>query len=80
MNKELLNQVGIWLYGDNWRAELSRALDVKFASVKKWASGEYNIPPGLASDILAIVKDKRDSAPDIIARLEAAILESTRCD
>lgn len=80
MSKELLNQVGIWLYGDNWRAELARALGVKFASVKKWASGEYSIPQGLARDILAIVKDKRDSAPDIISRLEAAALQSTRCD
>ena len=80
MNKELLKQAGIWLYGDNWRAELSRSLDVKFASVKKWANGEYSIPPGLARDILALVKVKTDSAPDIIARLEAAILESTRRD
>lgn len=80
MNKELLEQIGLWLYGSQWRPELARALNVKIESVKRWANGDYNISNSITSDILDLVKAKTDAAPDLINQLEGILSEATPCD
>lgn len=47
----LLRQIGEELYGPSWQAELSQRLNVNDRSMRRWASGEDSIPPGIWREI-----------------------------
>lgn len=48
----LLRQIGEVLYGPSWPAALSQKIDVSDRTVRRWASGQDPIPPGVWRDIL----------------------------
>jgi hypothetical protein len=47
----LLRQIGEALYGASWQVELSGQISVSDRSMRRWASGEDDIPPGVWRDI-----------------------------
>ena len=47
----LLRQVGEVLFGASWQTSLSEQISVSDRSMRRWASGEDEIPPGVWRDI-----------------------------
>jgi hypothetical protein len=47
----LLRQIGEVLFGASWHAELSNQISVSDRSMRRWASGEDEIPSGVWRDI-----------------------------
>ena len=47
----LLRQIGEVLFGSSWQAELSKLVNVSDRSMRRWASGEDHIPPGIWREI-----------------------------
>jgi len=54
----LLAAAGHALYGDRWKTELARDLKVAERTVRRWATGEFGIPPGLAGDVLDLLHER----------------------
>jgi hypothetical protein len=54
----LLRQVGEVLYGPSWQADLSAQISVSDRSMRRWASGEDTIPPGVWRDIHYVAESK----------------------
>jgi hypothetical protein len=50
-NALLLRQVGEVLFGPSWQTQLAATISVSDRSVRRWASGEDSIPPGVWRDI-----------------------------
>ncbi|WP_100178201.1 DUF1488 family protein [Bradyrhizobium nitroreducens] len=47
----LLRQVGEVLFGSSWQAELAKLTNVADRTMRRWASGEDPIPPGIWREI-----------------------------
>lgn len=47
----LLRQIGEALYGAEWQTPLSQAVGVSDRSVRRWAAGTDEVPPGVWHDI-----------------------------
>jgi hypothetical protein len=54
----LLRQIGEELFGSSWQAELSNRLNVADRSMRRWASGEDSIPPGIWREIYEYARGK----------------------
>lgn len=54
----LLRQVGEVLFGASWQAELSAQISVSDRSMRRWASGQDPIPPGVWRDIHFVAESK----------------------
>jgi hypothetical protein len=54
----LLRQIGEALFGASWQAELSAQISVSDRSMRRWASGEDDIPPGVWRDIHYVAQSK----------------------
>jgi hypothetical protein len=70
----LLRQIGEVLYGPSWQTALSERLSVSDRSLRRWASGEDEIPAGVWREIHHLADDQRlalqNLAPLIIPILE----------
>lgn len=71
---ELLTEIGLRLYGSNWKSELARALNINDRSVRQWANDERTIPDNLLRGMVSYMYDRADSitrlAAQITGRLE----------
>jgi hypothetical protein len=50
-NALLLRQVGEVLFGPSWQTQLANIISVSDRSMRRWVSGEDEIPPGVWRDI-----------------------------
>lgn len=50
-NHDTLREVGEALYGPLWQTPLSEALEVSDRTVRRWAAGDSEIPPGVWDDV-----------------------------
>lgn len=57
MNPELLRESGEALFGPQWQAELARTLDVADRTIRRWVSGEFNIPESVGGELKRLLKD-----------------------
>lgn len=73
MNKKLLQDAGVALYGAHWQPELSRDLRVSERTVRRWVSGADDPPPGIAADLLRICQERGQEINDLCSRLKAAV-------
>jgi predicted transcriptional regulator len=55
---ELLNATASALYGAHWQNALARALDINERTVRRWASGEAQVPIGVWQDISEIIGER----------------------
>jgi hypothetical protein len=58
-NALLLRQFGEVLYGASWQTALSERLNVSDRSMRRWASGEDEIPPGVWREIHHLADSQR---------------------
>ena len=73
MSSKLLFDVGEALYGPRWQTELSRAIDVSDRTVRRWAAGADDVPPGVYFELLSLLTEKAAEVDDVIARVNSLI-------
>ena len=61
------------LYGDHWRIELGRALDVNPDTIRRFMSGRMHIPPVLLITTLALVRQRVADLAKAAERLKEAL-------
>lgn len=59
MTPVLLRKAGEALYGQQWQSALARDLKVADRTVRRWANGEFDMPPGLGGELRALLDDRR---------------------
>ena len=57
------------LYGPEWRRKLGDALNVNERQIRRWASGEYEPPPGVWSDLATICETQAAALVALAAKL-----------
>lgn len=65
-----LKEIGIALYGDQWRENLARSLDVDSRRIPQWESGKRAIPAGVTDDLLALLKENHKQIETLIKKIE----------
>lgn len=55
LSKDVLAKAGRAMYGDQWQSPLARALGINDRTVRRWASGESNVPQHMHSIILGLM-------------------------
>ena len=58
MSPDLLRDAGEALYGDQWQAALARDLEVSDRTMRRWAAGDFSIPPTLAAELRDILRER----------------------
>jgi len=75
----LLRQIGEVLFGSSWQADLAEVVGVSDRSLRRWAAGEGNIPPGVWRDIWSHAENQRALIAyfndEVLKRVEDAKLE-----
>lgn len=56
MSADLLREAGEALYGTQWRSDLARDLNVADRTIRRWASGEWEVPPKALTELRALLK------------------------
>lgn len=64
MTPDLLRECGEALYGPLWQSALARDLAVSDRTMRRWAAGEFNIPPTIANELydLLLIRGKEIEA------------------
>jgi hypothetical protein len=70
--KDLIEQTGRLLYGDQWVTAMARDLCVERRTVTYWAAGKRTPRPDKLEGLRAILLQRQSAYPDLIRRLEEA--------
>lgn len=70
MTANLLHDTGRALYGDRWQSALARDLGVSDRTVRYWASGAHDVPPGVWTELLELAQERAQRLDDLEARLK----------
>lgn len=62
------------LYGPRWHAELARQLGITYRTLRRWMTGEYPVPAGVAGDVGVLLAE----AEARLAAAKAAIAVAAR--
>jgi len=69
---QMLEQVGLALYGGDWQRALARDLEVRHDTVRHWVSGRLPLEPGHGAfnDALALLQTRAAQTVKAAAALE----------
>lgn len=67
----LLAETGEALYGPRWQSDLARDLGVSDRTVRRWAAGTHDMPPGVCSDLLRLAVERARRLDKLAKRLQA---------
>jgi hypothetical protein len=70
---ELLTRVGEALYGEQWKSELARELNVGARTMRRWAAAENPIPPGLSGELITVIQTRRAALASLARELAKLI-------
>ncbi len=65
----LLIRAGEALYGPRWQTELARDLGVSDRTMRRWASGAYDLPPSVYADLSRIAQARASALADIARKI-----------
>lgn len=54
----MIREIGEALYGSRWQAGMADALGVNLRTVRRWAAGTTEPPPGACADLLGIMRER----------------------
>ena len=74
MTPELLRHAGEALYGKYWQASLSEEIGVNVRSIRRWLSGEMEIPFGVTRDISEILAKKQRTIELVLRNIEIQVV------
>jgi hypothetical protein len=66
----LLAETGEALYGPRWQSDLARDLGVSDRTVRRWAAGTHDMPPGVSNDLLRLARKRALLLDAVSERLE----------
>ena len=72
MSDRLIVEVGEALFGSHYRLELAAALNVNERTVRRWADGTIDMPPGAALDCLRLTQERAAALDALAERLKIA--------
>jgi hypothetical protein len=72
MSNRLLKDTGEALFGPRWQTDLAKALDVTDRTIRGWASGERDMPTGVATDLWRLCEERSAVLDGLIDRLKIA--------
>lgn len=69
---DLLKRTGEALYGPQWQSQIARDLDISDRHVRRMASGEYPLKPGMALDLWRIALERATALEELSEELKIA--------
>jgi hypothetical protein len=72
LSKELLRQVGEFMFGAEWQAPLAREIGVGERSMRRWAAGTDSVPAGVWSDIFFRLESRHGNLEYLMAEVKEA--------
>ena len=73
MTPDLLRRAGEALYGaGQWQAHLARQLGVSDRTMRRWVAGTFQVPPGVADQIVWFCKKRGGALADVAAEITRA--------
>ena len=69
---DLLKRTGEALYGPQWQAQIARDLGISDRHVRRMATGEYPLKPGMALDLWRIALERSALLDDLTEELKMA--------
>ena len=75
MTPELLEQVGIALYGSTWIYALGAALETNPRTVRRWRAGTSPIPSGISKELFEFCEQRIAVLEDLAGSLEVLKVE-----
>lgn len=72
VSSKLLKDTGEALYGPRWQSDLARDLSISDRTMRRWAAGADDVPPGAALDLLRLCEERAAMIDDVIGRLKVA--------
>ena len=73
LTPEEFAQIGALLYGGQWQSALADALGIARRTVQYMAAGERSVHAGIASDILALLRNQNHNLAAWRAQIEARL-------
>lgn len=70
---QMLERVGLSLYGNNWKMPLARDLEISDRSLHYMVTGERGIHDGIVRDLLAIVERHEAELHEVAKELRRAL-------
>lgn len=77
MSDNLIVRVGEALYGAYWQQAIARDLDMSDRHVRRMASGDYPLKPGMALDLWRIALERAALLDELIEELKVASTPSS---
>ena len=68
----LLHDCGAALYGSLWQCALARDLGVSDRTMRRWATGAYDLPVGVYVDLLRLTQERAARLDALAPRLREA--------
>ena len=68
----LLHDCGAALYGSLWQSALARDLGVSDRTMRRWATGAYDLPAGVYVDLLRLTQERAATLDGLAGRLREA--------
>lgn len=65
-----LKEAGTALYGDQWRENLARSLNVDSRRIPQWETGKRAIPVGVTNDLLTLLQENHRRIETLIKKIE----------
>lgn len=69
MTPDLLRECGEALYGPQWQSALARDLQVADRTVRRWAAGDFGMPPGLGEELIELLLSRAEAIAEMQERL-----------
>lgn len=69
---DLLKRTGETLYGSRWQSEIARDLGISDRHVRRLATGEEPLRPGMALDLWRIALERTATLEDLVTELKRA--------
>lgn len=69
MDREILERVGLALYGAQWQSPLARDLGVAIRTLTRWHTGAFR-PPDLTGELLALCEGRGLEIARLIGELD----------
>jgi hypothetical protein len=68
----LLHDCGEALHGHQWQCALARDLGVSDRTMRRWATGAYDLPAGVYVDLLRLTQERAATLDGLAGRLREA--------
>lgn len=77
---ELISRIGPALHGELWKKALAKHLGVAERNIYRWVDGRFTPRPGVFTDLLVLMKERRDELDELITATEGYVAETKHAE